>query len=146
MFNVDFYQKLLCIYWYHCTSSACWCHGLHQIDIWTLNQIGIYSIWWWLYKCFYMLLDFISKIFCWGFLHLLWLTHWKTLILGKTEGRRRRGGQGMKCWMASLNKWTWVWASSRSWWWTGKPGVLQSLGLQRVRHDWATELMMNIGL
>ena len=34
---------------------------------------------------------------------------------------------------------TWVWVSSRSWWWTGKPGVLQSMGLQRVRHDWATE-------
>ena len=37
-------------------------------------------------------------------------------------------------------QWTWVWASSRSWWWTGKPGVLQSIGSQRVRHDWATEL------
>ena len=34
----------------------------------------------------------------------------------------------------------WVWASSRSWWWTGKPGVLQSMGWQRVRYDWATEL------
>ena len=37
-------------------------------------------------------------------------------------------------------QWTWVWASSRSWWWTGRPGMLQSMGLQRVRHDWATEL------
>ena len=146
MFNVEFYQMLLRIYWYHFTSSACWCHGLHQIDIWTLNQIGIYSVWWWLYKCFYMLLDFISKIFCWGFLHLLWLTHWKTLIHRKIEGRRRRGRQGMRYWRASLNQRTWVWASSGSWWWTGKPGVLQSLGLQRVRHDWTTELMMNIGL
>ena len=36
--------------------------------------------------------------------------------------------------------WTWVWVSSGSWWWTGKPGVLQSMGLQRVGHDWATEL------
>ena len=43
-------------------------------------------------------------------------------------------------WMASLTWWTWVWASSQSWWWTGKPGVLQSLGSQKVRHDWATEL------
>ena len=42
-----------------------------------------------------------------------------------------RGGDG---WMA---QWTWVWASSRSWWWTGKPGMLQSMGLQRVGHDWA---------
>ena len=36
--------------------------------------------------------------------------------------------------------WTWIWTSSGSWWWTGKPGELQSMGLQRVRHDWATEL------
>ena len=37
-------------------------------------------------------------------------------------------------------KWTWVWVRSRSWWWTGRPGVLQSMGLQRVGHNWATEL------
>ena len=43
-------------------------------------------------------------------------------------------------WMASLTQWTWIWASSGSWWWTGKPGVLQSFRLQRVRHNWATEL------
>ena len=41
--------------------------------------------------------------------------------------------------MASLILWTWVWVSFGSWWWTGKPGVLQSIGSQRVRHDWATE-------
>ena len=43
-------------------------------------------------------------------------------------------------WMASLTRWTWVLASSGSWWWTGEPGLLQSMGLQRVGHDWATEL------
>ena len=42
--------------------------------------------------------------------------------------------------MASLTQWTWVWANSGSWWWTGKPGMLQSVGSQRVRFDWATEL------
>ena len=42
--------------------------------------------------------------------------------------------------MASLTQWTWVWVDSRSWWWTGRPGVLQSMGLQRVRHDWVTKL------
>ena len=42
--------------------------------------------------------------------------------------------------MASLTRWTWVWASSGSWWWMRKPGVLQSMQLQRVRHDWVTEL------
>ena len=42
--------------------------------------------------------------------------------------------------MTSPTQWTWVWVNSRSWWWTGRPGVLQSTGLQRVGHDWATEL------
>ena len=49
-------------------------------------------------------------------------------------------GRGWDGWMASLTQWTWVWASSGYWWWTGNPGVLQSVGLQRVRHDWVTEL------
>ena len=43
-------------------------------------------------------------------------------------------------WMASPTRSTWVWVNSRSWWWTGRPGVLQSMGSQRVGHDWATEL------
>ena len=76
--------------------------------------------------------------------HLMWQTNSleKTLMLGKIEGRRRRGWQRMRRdgWMASLTWWTWVWVSSGSWWWTEKPGVLQSMGLQRVGHDWATEL------
>ena len=42
--------------------------------------------------------------------------------------------------MASLTRWTWVWVNSRSWWWTGRPGVLRFMGPQRVGHDWATEL------
>ena len=42
--------------------------------------------------------------------------------------------------MASLTRWSWVWVSFGSWWWTGKPGVLQSMGSQRVGHKWATEL------
>ena len=68
-----------------------------------------------------------------------WLTG-KDPDVGKIEGGKRRGRQRMRWLMASPTQWTWVWASSRSWWWTGRPGVLQSMGLQRVRHDWATEL------
>ena len=64
----------------------------------------------------------------------------KTLMLGKIEGSRRRDHRGWDGWMASLTRRTWVWVSSGSWRWTGKPGVLQSTGSQRVRHDWATEL------
>ena len=59
----------------------------------------------------------------------------KTLMLSKSEGKRRR----MR-WLDGITDWwTWVWAT-RSWWWTGKPGVLQSMGLQRGGHNWATEL------
>ena len=76
------------------------------------------------------------------FVHLMWRTDSleKTLMLGKIEGRRRRGQQRMR-WLDGITTWwTWVWASSGSWWWTGKPGVLQSMGSQRVGHDWVTEL------
>ena len=64
----------------------------------------------------------------------------KTLMLGKIEGGRRRGDRGWDGWMASLTQWTWVWVNSGSWWWRGRPGVLQSMGSQRVGHDWVTEL------
>ena len=57
-----------------------------------------------------------------------------TLMLGKTEGKRRRRQQNMR-WMASLTQWRWVWASSMRWWRTGKPGVLQFMGSPRVGHD-----------
>ena len=60
---------------------------------------------------------------------------WKRLKAGG-EGDNR----GWDCWMASLTWWTCIWVGSGSWWWTGKPGVLRSMGLQRVRHNWATEL------
>ena len=63
----------------------------------------------------------------------------KILMLGKIEGRRKRGERGWDSWMASPTHWTWVWANSRRCWRTGKPGVLQSLGLQRVGRDWASE-------
>ena len=64
----------------------------------------------------------------------------KTLMLGKIEGRRRRGWQRMRWLDISPTQWTWVWVSSGSQWWTGKPGVLQSMGSQRVGHNWVTEL------
>ena len=69
------------------------------------------------------------------------LTHWKRPWCWE---RLRGGGEGddrgWDGWMASLTRWTWVWVNSGSWWWTGRPGVLQSMGSQRVRHDWVTEL------
>ena len=52
--------------------------------------------------------------------------------------------RGWDGWMATPTWWTWVWVSSGSWWWTGKSGVLQSMGSQRFGHDWATELNREI--
>ena len=69
------------------------------------------------------------------------LTHWKMpwcgvrLNVGGEEGCR-----GWNSWIASLTQWTWTWANSGRWWWTGRPGVLPFMGSQRVRHDWANEL------
>ena len=67
-----------------------------------------------------------------------WLTR-KDPDAGK-DWRQEGANRGWRGWMASLTQWTWVWVSSGSWWWTGKPGVLQPMGSQRVGHDWETEL------
>ena len=74
--------------------------------------------------------------------HLMWRADWleKTPVLGKIGGKRKRGNKWeWDGWMASPTWWTWVWASSSSSWWTGKPGVLQFMGLQRVGYYWGTE-------
>ena len=60
---------------------------------------------------------------------------WERLKVGGDGDDR-----GWDGWMASPTQWTWVWVSAGSWWWTGRPGVLQSMGLQRVGHNWVTEL------
>ena len=64
----------------------------------------------------------------------------KTLMLRRIEGGRRGGQQRMRWLMASPTQWTWVWVNSGSWWWRGRPGVLQSMGSQRVEHDWVIKL------
>ena len=72
----------------------------------------------------------------------------KTLMLGMIEGGRRRGegdDRGWDGWMASPTRWTWVWVDSESWWWTGRPGMVQFMGSQRVGHNWATELSCKDG-
>ena len=59
------------------------------------------------------------------------------LGLKPSQNPDNRGWDG---WMASLTQWIWVWVNSGSWWWTGKPGMLQSMELQRIGCDWVTEL------
>ena len=76
------------------------------------------------------------------------LTHWKRpwcWEILKVEGEGDdRGWDG---WMASTTQWMWVWVNPRSWWWTRRPGVLQSMGPQKVRHDWVIELnWLNYGV
>ena len=69
------------------------------------------------------------------------LTHWKRLWCWEGLGAGGEGDdRGWDGWMASLTRWTWFWVNSGSWWWTGRPVVLRFMGLQRVGHDWATEL------
>ena len=81
---------------------------------------------------------------------ILWPPDVKNWLIGKDPdaGKLKAEGEGddrgWDGWMASPTQWTWVWASSRNWWWTGKPGVLQSMGSQRVGHDWVTKLNLII--
>ena len=91
--------------------------------------------------------DYLRILWCWSWNSntlATWcdeLTHWRRPWCWE---RLKAGGEGDdRGWdgcMASPTRWTWVWVSSGTWWWTGRPGVLPSMGSQRVRHDWATEL------
>ena len=68
------------------------------------------------------------------------MTHWKRpWCWERLKAKREGGGRGWDGWMASLTQWTWIWANSGRQWRTEEPGVLQSMGSQRVRHDLATE-------
>ena len=75
---------------------------------------------------------------------ILWLPNGKSWLIERPWcfERLKAGGEkddrGWNVWMASLTQWTWIWIDSGSWWW--RPGMLYSMGLQRVGHDWATEL------
>ena len=68
------------------------------------------------------------------------LTYWKRLWCWEGLGAGEGDNRWWDGWMASPTQWTWVWVNSGSWWWTGRPGVLRFMGLQRVGHDWVTEL------
>ena len=77
---------------------------------------------------------------------ILWPPHAKGWLIGKDSDAEGLGAggegddRGWDGWMASLTQWTWVWVNSRSWWWTGRPGVLRFMGSQKIGLDWATEL------
>ena len=128
-----------------------WCWRRLLRDIWTArrsNQSILKEI-----SPEYSLEGLMLKLKLQYFGHLMRRTDLfeKTLMLGKIDGRSKRGWQKMRWLMASLTQWTWVWVSSRSWWWTGKPGMLQSMVSQSQTQlsDWTelnsmdTELKMN---
>ena len=69
------------------------------------------------------------------------LIHWRrSWCWERLKARGEGDDRGRDGWMASPTQWAWVWVNPRSWWWTGRPGMLQSMGSQRVGHHWATEL------
>ena len=79
---------------------------------------------------------------------ILWPPDEKNWLFGKDPDTGKDWRQeekvddrGWDGWMASPTQWTWVWVNSVSWWWSGRPGVLQSMGSQRVGHNWVTELI-----
>ena len=136
---------------------------MYRCESWTLKKaehrrIDAFELWCWrrLFKVPWTarrsnqstlkkILNIHWKDWCWNSNTLAtWceeLTHWKRPWCLE---RLKAGGEGddreWDGWMVSLTWWTWVWASSGSWWWTGKPGMLQPMGSQRGGHDWTTEL------
>ena len=123
------YENIFCFYtlWY-------W-RGLLRVP-WTArrsNQSILKDI-----NLEYSLEGLMLKLKLQYFGHLMWRAEkpwcWARLRAGEEGDNRGRDG-----WMASPTQWTWVWANSGRWWRTGKPGVLQSMELQTVRHGWAIE-------
>ena len=103
----------------------------------------LFSIFWGISILFFLVAELIyipiNNAQKFPFLRILSNTYFLFFLGG--WGRMRAGGKGGRGWdgqMVSSTQWTWVWANSVRWWRTGKPGILQSTGSQRVRHDWAT--------
>ena len=71
---------------------------------------------------------------------ILFVHVWKDPDSGKDVRWEEKGTTGWDGWMVPLTQGTWIWVSSGGWWWTGRPGVLQFIWSQRVRHNWVTEL------
>ena len=134
--EVDAFLEFPC-YFYYPTDVGSLISGSSAFSKWSLN-IWKFSV--------HILLKLGWRILT---ITLLWTIFWppneKNWLLGKNWcwERLKAGGEGdnrgQDGWITSPIQWTWVWASSRRWWRTEKPDVLQSMGSQRVRHDWATD-------
>ena len=104
------------------------CKEIHQSILKEISLNIHWRGWYWSWN------SNTSATWCKELTHLRRPWYWERLRAGEGDDR---GWDGL---MALLTPWTWVWVSSGSRWWTGRPGVLQSMGSQRVRHDWVTEL------
>ena len=104
-------------------SSHIWMWELEYKENWALQN------WYWSWNANTL------ATWCEELTHLKRPWCWERLKAGGGGDEREWDG-----WMASPTRWTWVWVNSGSWWWTGKPAVLQSMELQRVGHNWVTEL------
>ena len=139
---------------------------IYRCETWTINKAGhqridALELWCWRRPLRFpwtarrsnqsnlrkSVLNFYWNGWCWSWNSKTLTTWCKELTYLKRPWcweRLKAGGEGddrgWDGWMASPTWWTWVWVGSQSWWWTGKPGVLQSLGSQRVGHKWETEL------
>ena len=130
-----------------CLSSRCLWYLLATELIWWLWEFSIH--WFKQIVSTYYVLTMIL-LWCWSWNSNTLATWCEELTTGKDpdagkDWRQEEKGttdRGWNGWMASLTQWMWVWASSGSWWWTGKPGMLQSTGSQRV---WASELNWSSG-
>ena len=120
---------------------------LFQLELYTI-QLNLYFF----FKDSILQWIFLLNI-CWKDCYWSWssnilatwceeLTHWKRPWCWERLKAGEGDNRGWDGWMASLTQWTWVWASSRRWWRTGRSGLLLSMGTQGVGHDWATELIL----
>ena len=121
------------------------CQRIDAFELWCWRRL--LRVPWTARRSNQSILKEISLEWCWSWksnILATWceeLTHlkrpscWERLKAGGEGDNKRWDG-----WMASPTQWTWVWVNFRSWWWTGRPGMLWFMGSQRVRHDWATEL------
>ena len=126
--------------WWRIDTFELWCSRRLLSVPWTArrsNQLILKEI-----SPEYSLEGLMQKVKFQYFCHLMERTDSleKTMMLGKTEVRRRRGQQRMRWLDGITDSMAWIWANSRKQWKRGKPGMLQSMGLQRVGHEWATEL------
>ena len=132
---------------------------IKKVECWRINTFELWC-WWRLLRVLWTVGDETNPSWRKSVLSILWkdwcwisntLATWcKELLYWKRPWcweRLKVGGEGddrgWDGWMASPTQWTWVWVSSRIWWWTGRSGVLHSMGLQRAGHDWVTELKWN---